>query len=76
MSRGIVSRREEDGLLHSGSRGWGGVREEECQREESLAGQGGEHGVEDEEREREGRVSSSRQKQIAIVCEEPRQCRA
>lgn len=34
------------------------------------------HGVEDEEREREGRVSSSRQKQIAIVCEEPRQCRA
>lgn len=41
MSRGIVSRREEDGLLHLGSRGWGGVGEEECQREESLAGQGG-----------------------------------
>lgn len=32
--------------------------------------------VRERKREREGRVSSSRQKQIAIVCAEPRQCRA
>lgn len=49
--------------------------EEECRREELLAGQGGGTGWR-MKREREGRVSSSRQKQIAIVCEEPRQCRA
>ncbi|KAK1125831.1 hypothetical protein K0M31_005369 [Melipona bicolor] len=34
------------------------------------------HEVVKRKRERQGRVSSSRQKQIAIVCAKPRQCRA
>lgn len=51
--------------------GGGGVSE----RGVVVAGEGGGTGWR-MKREREGRVSSSRQKQIAIVCEEPRQCRA
>lgn len=72
VSQGIVSRGGEDELSSTWTRGDGGG--------------GGVSGVVGGrrrggtgwrmKREREGRVSSSRQKQIAIVCEEPRQCRA
>ena len=63
------SRRTRRGEEEPESRWFKEEEEEEEPREEA-------HKVMKRKRERKGRVSSSRQKQIAIVCAEPRQCRA